>query len=63
MWVEVTVKVSGKKVLINSELVQSVYQGDEGVVIDFGGHVENFFVVKGDYEEIRSLISYGVWLK
>lgn len=65
MWVEVTSKETGKRVLINTKFIQSVYslRDDSAVVIDFGGYADNVFKVNGTYKEIRDLITVGEWTK
>lgn len=64
MWIEVTGKRTGKKILINTDFIQSVYEADGGgVTIDLGGYAANYFEVVGSYKDIRDLISEGEWRK
>ena len=65
MWVEVTNKETGNRILINTKFIQSVYplRDDSAVVIDLGGYANNVFKVNGTYKEIRDLITDGEWTK
>ena len=62
MWVEVVGAKTGKKILINTDFIQSVYEPDgKAVVIDLGGYANNYFEVVGSYKDIRDLITEGEW--
>jgi len=59
--IELTVKNTDGKVLVNFDHVECITQNQDTTTIDFGG--ENYFEVKESYEDIKRTLKFKFALK
>ncbi|MBW8350759.1 hypothetical protein K0H71_15085 [Bacillus sp. IITD106] len=59
--IELTVKNTDGKVLVNFDHVECITQNQDTTTIDFGG--ENYFEVKEYYEDIKRTLKFKFALK